>query len=352
MPDSSSTLLPIHDRLQIPGFSIGHEQDTVGKTGVSVILSPQGAVGAAEVQGTATGTRQFDSLVDPGHIASRVHGLVFAGGSGFGLGAADGVVSFLESRSAGFDTGVRRVPLVPTAILFDLAFGDAQVAPTAGMAQQAAENASDGQQAMGSIGAGTGATVGKANGPACAMKGGIGFAACEIPGGAQVAVLVVVNSLGDVVDPSNGEPVAGCRISPDSRQRDSARRLLLNPPPEHAWDGNTTLVAVLTDAGLSRVALQKVCTMAFGGVSRAIDPALTQYDGDLVVALSMGERSAHPHQVGVAAQILVAEAIVRAVVEADGFGLLPNTRASIKSAAMPGATTGRTTSTAASKDRP
>ena len=322
--------LEIHNRLEISGLSIGHQHDGVGKTGVSVILCPQGAVGAAEVRGTATGTRQFDALVNPGHIASRVHGLVFAGGSGFGLAAADGVVSFLEAMGSGFNAGIRQVPLVPTAILFDLAFGDSQVAPTAEMASQAASMAIAGVQPMGSIGAGTGATVGKAKGLTCAMKGGVGFTASQLPGdpstAARVAVLAAVNALGDIVSPSTGQLIAGCRVSAEGTEWARARRLLLDPPVEHAWDGNTTLIAVMTDAELSRNDLAKVCTMAFAGVSRAVDPALTQYDGDLVVALSTGGRSAHAHQVGVAAQALVAEAIVAAVIHADGFGLLPSAK--------------------------
>lgn len=315
--------LKTHDRLEIHGFSIGHAGGTEGMTGVSVVLCPAGAVAAAEVRGTATGTRQFDSLIDPGHIATRAHAVVLAGGSGFGLGCSDGVVAWLESQGAGFDSGVRLVPLVPTAILFDLAFGDPKAVPSPEMARSAAEAAVGGVQPQGSLGAGTGATVGKANGPECGMKGGIGFSACTLDDGTGVAVLVAVNALGDVVDPISSHPVAGCRVAADSLERDSSSRILLEPHDGHAWDSNTTLVVVMTDAALGRTQVRKVCAMAFGGVARALDPALTEYDGDLVVALSLGDRTAHAHQVGVAAQQLTGEAIVNAVRAADGFGLLP-----------------------------
>ncbi len=302
--------------------------DLAGKTGVTVILCPDGAAGAADVRGSATGTRQFDSLVDAGHVAGNVHGLVFAGGSGFGLGCADGVVAHLEEDGAGFTTGYRCVPIVPTAILFDLAFGDATAVPTVAMAADAARAAAAGEQRCGSVGAGIGATVGKANGPACAMKGGFGFAAGQVPGGARVAIAAAVNALGDVRDPLTGEPIAGCRTAPNGVERASARELLLQPPSEHAWvknsrQGNTTLVAIMTDAALSRAELKKVCVMAFAGLGRCLDPALSEFDGDLVVALSHGEVDAHAHQVGIAAQDLVGEAIVAAVQEADGFGIVP-----------------------------
>ena len=147
-------LITSHD-LTIPGLTIGHGTDLHGKTGVTVLLCPEGATAAAEVRGTATGSRQFDSLRRSHHVASKAHAIVLAGGSGYGLSAADGVVSWLEERGYGFDTGVRMVPLVPTAILFDLAFGDSQAAPTQEQVAEALASASAGPQPSGSIGAGT-----------------------------------------------------------------------------------------------------------------------------------------------------------------------------------------------------
>lgn len=317
-------LLTSHE-LTIPGLSIGHGSDFVGKTGVTVLLCPEGAVAAAEVRGTATGTRQFDSLRRTHHVASRAHAVVLAGGSGYGLSAADGVVDWLEERGHGFETGVRLVPLVPTAILFDLAFGDSRAAPTPELTAEALASATDGQQPSGSIGAGTGATVGKALGPDCGMKGGVGFASVTVPNGPTVAALVAVNAFGDVRLPETGQRIAGCRAEPDSREMVGAENVLAHMPAdqEHPWQGNTTLAVVMTDAAIDKPAARKVCEMAFGGFYRCFAPALGLFDGDLVVTLATGQVPAQLHQVGVLAERMVGEAIVRAVVEADGFGLLP-----------------------------
>jgi L-aminopeptidase/D-esterase-like protein len=318
---------PVRD-LTLAGFRIGHGSDTSGMTGVTVVLCPEGAVAAADVRGSATGTRQFDSLVASHHLATRAHAVVLAGGSGFGLAAADPVVEALAREGHGFDTGVARVPLVPTAILFDLGFGDPQARPGRMLVEQALRSAAGGPVGVGSLGAGTGATVGKALGRECGMKGGIGFASLAVAGGVTVAALVAVNAFGDVRDPATGAVVAGCRTAADSRQLASADRVLAAMPASaaHPWEGNTTLAVVLTDAVLDKRAALKVCQMAFGGLYRTLSPALSLYDGDLVVTLASGQRAAHLHQVAVLAERAVAEAILVAVREADGFGLLPAVR--------------------------
>lgn len=314
-------------RLRISGFSLGHGSDREGMTGVTVILCPEGATGAAEVRGSATGTRQFDSLTQMHHIATRCHGVVLSGGSGFGLAAADPVVEHLRAAGYGFDSGAGLVPLVPTAILFDLGLAGAARRAHAELAVEALA-AVDGEVACGSVGAGTGATVGKALSIERAMKGGFGFAAATLPSGLEVAAAVAVNAFGDVRDPQTGRIVAGCRTTPDGPEFASADRVLVSRPPDErpVWESNTTLAVVMTNAALSRVALRKVCEMAFGGLYRALLPALTLYDGDLVMALARGEHPAHLHQVGVLAEHLVAEAIVTAAREADGFGRLPAVR--------------------------
>ena len=314
--------------LTIAGFTIGHGSDTTGMTGVTVVLCPQGAVAAADLRGSATGTRQFDSLIGSHHLATRAHAVVLAGGSGFGLAAADAVVEALARDGHGFDAGVARVPLVPTAILFDLGFGDPLAHPGRALVEQALREARGGEVAVGSVGAGTGATVGKALGRDCGMKGGIGFASLAVAGGPTVAALAAVNAFGDVRDPDSGAIVAGCRAAPDSHRLVGAERVLAALPPAapNPWEGNTTLAVVMTDAALSKRAAQKVCQMAFGGLYRALAPALTLYDGDLVVTLATGERPAHVHQVGVLAERAVAAAILDGVRAADGFGLLPAVR--------------------------
>lgn len=333
-------LPPVSRRLSVPGVAIGHGSDTRGMTGATVILCPGGAVAAAEVRGSATGTRQFDSLVDPRHVATRIHAVVLAGGSGFGLSAADPVAAHLARRGCGFRTGFGVVPLVPTAILFDLAFGDAGARPGPELATRALEAATALEEGgptgdepgrevpVGSVGAGTGATVGKALGPERGMKGGFGFASVSVPGGPTVAAAVAVNAFGDVRDPATGRLVAGCRTAPDSLELASAERELAALPAgfDHAWEGNTTLAVVMTDAALTRTTASKVCQMAFGGLYRALAPAISLYDGDLVVTLAAGEVVAHPNQVGVLAAYAVERAIVTAVLEADGFGILPAAR--------------------------
>lgn len=330
-------------------------------TGATVILCPEGALGAAEVRGSATGTRQFDSLVLGHHLASRAHAVVLAGGSAFGLAASDPVSRWLEARGQGFETGAGVVPIVPTAILFDLGFGDPAARPTTPLVERAVEAAAgwgagltgsgpggagegDREVPVGSVGAGTGATIGKSRGPLCAMKGGFGFAALTstAPGvdpasRVTVAAAVAVNAFGDVRDPFSrrgaGEPesiglLAACRAAPDSRELVGSHRVAAALPPDldHPWQGNTTLAVVMTDADLSKAAALKVCQMAFGGLYRTLSPALSLYDGDVVVTLSRGDKKAHVNQVGVLAEHAVAHAIVRAVTAADGFGLLPAVR--------------------------
>jgi len=316
----------LHHSLTIPGVTIGHGSDTDGKTGVTVILCPEGAAAAADVRGTGTGTRQFDSLTVPHHLATRAHALVLSGGSGFGLASADAVVEHLEGSGQGFDTGVGVVPLVPTAILFDLAFGDPGARPTRDLVETAIQSATDGPMASGSIGAGTGATVGKCLGPPLGMKGGFGFASFTVENGPTVAAAVAVNAFGDVRDPNTGKTLAGCRREKGSLELAGAENVMAALPPEleHPWETNTTLAVVLTDADLSKGELRKVCDMAFGGLYRTVVPALSLYDGDLVATLATGHTPAHVHQVGVLAEEAVAQAIIRAVRQADGFGLLPS----------------------------
>lgn len=321
-PESTSpSWPPIHRRLTLPGFRLGHAGDDL--TGVTVILCPEGARAAAEVFGSATGTRQFDSMVLPQHVATRAHAFVLSGGSAFGLDAARPVSRWLVENGHGFATGLGPVPLVPTAILFDGSVMEAGRPEAAGrhpaLAERALAEALEGdaerEVPVGRVGAGTGASVGKARGIERAMYGGFGFAAATLPdGGPTVAAAVAVNAFGDVRD-LEGRPVAGVRRAPDSRELDPSPHLLAPPPPDqpHPWEGNTTLAVVLTDADLSKVALHKVCRMAFGGLFRTLVPALSLYDGDLVAALALGDKPAHVHQVAVLAERLVAEAILTGV---------------------------------------
>ncbi len=318
-------LPPLRHELTISGVSLGQGSDLAGKTGVTVILCPEGVTAVADVRGTGTGTRQFDSLTLPHHLATRAHAVVLSGGSGFGLASADPVVEHLEAEGRGFDTGLGVVPLVPTAILFDLAFGDAGARPTRELVETAIATASDGEIACGSVGSGTGATVGKCLGPRQGMKGGFGFASFTVDDGPTVAAAVAVNAFGDIRDPDTCETLAGCREATDSIELVGARNVMAALPSnsDHPWETNTTLAVVMTDADLSKLELRKVCEMAFGGLYRTVVPALSLYDGDLVVALATGKAPAHVHQIGALAEEAVAQAIAHGVRQADGFGLLP-----------------------------
>lgn len=202
---------------RVPGFALGHASDFKNVTGCSVILCPSGTVGSVDIRGSAAGTRQLDALQGL-HIVEEVHAVLISGGSAFGLDAAGGVMEFLEERGQGFDVAVTRVPIVPTAVIYDLSLGNCRVRPDKAMGYGACVAARTEVQGDGSIGAGTGASVGKLLGIRHAVKGGLGSACLEGPHGLLVAALAVVNAFGDVVDPQSGAIVAGARTTPESRE--------------------------------------------------------------------------------------------------------------------------------------
>lgn len=303
----------------IPGIKVGHASDLEALTGVTAILCEQGAVAGGDIRGSATGTQEWDTL-NPMHIAPVIHGVVFAGGSAFGLEAASGVRRYLSSKGIGFDTRVSKVPIVPGAILFDLGIGKSSVRPTREMGEVAAVAANDGPVKEGSVGAGTGATVGKAGGFRHAMKSGLGSYTVEL-GKILVSALAVVNAYGDVVDPLTGQVIAGARTAADSRE--FARSTTLVKKGAIATPGNTTLVAVSTNAKLTKVEATKLAQMGQQGMVRAIAPVHTTGDGDVVIAMSVGKERAPLNALGVAAAEAVAGAILRAVRMTPGAGGLP-----------------------------
>ena len=311
----------------LEGIAVGHHTLTQRPTGCTVVLAEAGAVAAVDVRGAAPGTRET-ALLDPVNTVQEVHAVVLAGGSAFGLAAADGVMRYLSERNVGFETGAARVPIVPAAILYDLGIGDPAIRPTADCGYRAAAAAGSGSVEEGSVGAGTGATVGKLGGPGRAMKGGLGTALVTLPGGARVAALMAVNAVGDVHDPETGALVAGVRTQ-DGREISGAREILRRPPPPTRRDGeNTTIGVVATNVALTQAQLGIVARMAHDGLARAVRPAHTPADGDTIFALSTG-RHAGPVsllQVGALAADVTAEAIVRAVREAAGIPGYPAVR--------------------------
>jgi L-aminopeptidase/D-esterase-like protein len=312
----------------VPGITVGHAVMDGRPTGCTVVLAgPAGAVAGVDVRGSAPGTRETD-LLDPVNTVDRVHGIVLAGGSAFGLDAASGVMRWLEEHDIGFDMRVARVPIVPAAILFDLSIGDARIRPDAGCGYRAAAAASDAPVAEGNLGAGAGATIGKARGLERAMKGGLGSAAIRQSGGLIVAALAAVNPYGDVIDPSSGAVVAGVRTE-DGRGLADLRRLMRGGTS--AGPGlreNTTLVIVATNARLSKTQATKVAQMAQDGLARAIWPVHTPADGDTAFALATGtlDADASVLDIGALAADAVADAIVRGARAATGLPGLPAAR--------------------------
>ncbi len=308
----------------IPGLQVGHAQDFEAATGCTVVLTPEGAVCGVDQRGGAPGTRETD-LLRPMHLVQQVHAILLTGGSAFGLAAADGVVSWLDAQQIGFDAGPARVPIVPAAVLFDLAIGRADVRPDGAMgyaACEAAANKVNGTQA-GTIGAGAGATVGNILGPAGRMKGGLGTTVIDLGDGRLVGALIVVNCFGDVVDPGSGQILAGARKLPEGRFADTIQ-ILKEMPGGFSGGRNTVIGVVATNVTLSKEAVNKVAQMAHDGLARAIRPAHTMFDGDTIFAVATGRRqAADVNLVGAFAAEATAEAIVEAVKKATPLAGVP-----------------------------
>jgi len=295
----------------VPGIRVGHWTDTEARTGCTVVLLPdEGAVAGVDVRGPAPGTRETD-LLRPGRLVERVHAICLCGGSAFGLGAADGVMRFLREREVGLPVGPVRVPLVPAAVVFDLATGRAAwPGPDDGYA--ACEAASAGTPAEGRVGAGTGTTVGKLLGPAGASPGGVGTASVRLPGGGVVGALAVVNAVGDVHG-RDGRVLVGAR-GPDGAPAGAWRTLLTSGRPQPPQAGSSTTIAVVaTDAALDKAGCRRLAEVAHDGLALAIRPAHTPFDGDTVFAVSAGGVAADPLTLGAAAAEAMWAAIERAV---------------------------------------
>jgi L-aminopeptidase/D-esterase-like protein len=318
----------------VPGIEIGQAQDDEALTGCTVILCRKGAVGGVDVRGSAPGTRETD-LLNPINLVDKVHAVVLAGGSAFGLDAAAGVMKYLAEQNIGYGFGARRVPIVPAAILFDLGISEIIRYPDAEMGYAAVSAAQGGPIPEGNIGAGTGATVGKIFGMAGAMKSGIGTASIEIGRGVVVGAIVAVNAFGDVLDPATGQIIAGARpaklgpvkLGGSGQFADTlkvmksfAGRTILSL----ATSGNTIIGVVATNAKFDKPQVTKIAQMANDGLARVIRPSHTMLDGDTIFALATGRRKADVSSVGAFAAEALALAIVRAVKSATPAGGLPS----------------------------
>ena len=301
----------MHDDItDIPGIRVGHDTNLEAATGCTVILCDTVAVGGVDVRGGAPATRETE-LLHPLNLVEQVDAVVLTGGSAYGLDAASGVMRYLEEQGLGYDTGVARIPIVPAAAIFDLGFGLASIRPDAEAGYQACKNATAEPVMQGNIGAGTGATVGKMAGPSFMMKGGLGSASTLLSDGTLVGALVVVNALGDIIDPQTQKVVAGAR-NPAGHGF-----LAANP------FGNTTIAVVATNASLTKGQTNKIAQMAHDGIAQTIRPAHTMFDGDTIFGLAMGPKlqimtnstiaASQVSTIGAAAATTLARAIIKAV---------------------------------------
>lgn len=296
----------------VPGVKVGHAEDKEGITGCSVILVEDGAVCGVDVRGSAPGTRETDAL-DPINEIQQVHGICLAGGSAFGLDAATGVMHYLEEQGVGVDAGVTKIPIVPSAVLFDLFIGDAHIRPPAQMGYEAAKNAKIGAFVNGNIGAGYGATVGKLAGPQFCMKGGLGSSSLIGKDGLIVGAMVAVNAVGDVKDPTTRTTIAGARNRATGQWLDSCSYLEEHGQSQALAGTNTTIGVVAMNAKLTKAEAKKIAQLAQNALARTIYPVHTMLDGDTIFVLGTGQQSYPVDYIGHLATKVVEEAIIAGV---------------------------------------
>ena len=326
MPFAKPQRMPSGSLTDVPGIQVGHFTHDKRPTGCTVVLTGEGAVAGVDVRGGGPGTRETD-LLRPEMSVKQVHAVVLSGGSAYGLATADGVMRYLEEKGIGYRVGPAVVPIVPAAILFDLRVGDPSIRPDASSGRQAAQAATSDPVAQGNVGAGAGATVGKLLGPSRAMKGGLGSASIELPGGLVVGALAVVNAVGDIVDPDTGALLAGARTADGKALANSMEQIRHGHGlMESAEAQNTTIGVVAANVTWTQSQATKVAQMAHDGLARAIRPVHMPFDGDTVFAIGAGGRQIDRQAlgyVGAVAADVMAQAVVSAVVHANGISGYP-----------------------------
>ncbi|WP_223555064.1 P1 family peptidase [Lysinibacillus sphaericus] len=300
----------------VPGVKVGHAENNEGITGCTVILVENGAVCGVDVRGSAPGTRETDAL-DPINEIDRVHGICLSGGSAFGLDAATGVMQYLEEQGVGVDAGVTTIPIVPSAVLFDLFIGDPKTRPTAKMGYDAAQSAIVGPFANGNTGAGYGATVGKLAGPQFCMKGGLGSAAIAGKNDLVVGAIVAVNAVGDIKDPNTRQILAGARNPKTGEWLDCCAYLEEYGQSEALPGTNTTIGVIAVNAKLTKAEAKKIAQLTQNALARTIYPVHTMLDGDTVFVLGTGDKTYSVDYLGHLATTVMEEAIVVGVKEAE-----------------------------------
>jgi L-aminopeptidase/D-esterase-like protein len=298
----------------VEGIKAGHFTETRRPTGCTVLIFEKGATAGVDVRGSAPGTRETDAL-SPVNTVQQVQAIVLSGGSAFGLDAASGVMRYLEEHGLGFHVGPVTVPIVPAAVIFDLAVGDPKIRPTAESGYKACQAASAGKVAEGNVGAGAGATVGKMFGQQFAMKSGIGTASIRVgKTGIVVGAIVAVNAVGDVLDPATGKIVAGARKADGSGFRDSMAQIREGYQVETLAGRNTTIGVVATNVAFDKTQMTKIAQMAQDGLARTINPSHTLSDGDTIFAVATGAVRTRANHGAIGA--IAAEAMERAVLRA------------------------------------
>lgn len=310
--------------VDVPGIEVGHFTNAVAQTGCTAVLAREGAIAGGVVRGLAPGTRETD-LLRPATLVEKAQAVLLAGGSAFGLAAADGVMRYLEEQGIGYDAGGVRVPIVPVAVLFDLSIGDPAIRPDATAGYTACQAASARERSQGNVGAGTGATVGKLMGMGKAMKAGLGTASVQA-GRLIVAALVAVNAFGDIMNPATGQIIAGARNQAGDGFLDTAKAMRGLVVRNVMAFRNTVIGVVATNARLDVAQANEVASAAHDGLARAVRPAHTLYDGDTIFALATGKVRAHQALVSDMAAEVMALAILNAIWAAEDAGGLPAAR--------------------------
>lgn len=310
------------DFTDIGGLKVGHAQNFDAATGCTVVLCEEGAVAGVDVRGGSPGTRETDAL-DPVNLRKSIHAVLLAGGSAFGLDAAAGVMQYLEERGVGRDVMVAKVPIVCGAILFDLKCGDYRIRPDKEMGYEACRNAGSGAVPAGSVGAGTGATIGKIRGLDYAMKGGIG-SFCLRTGELMVGAVMAVNCVGDIYEAKTNRLIAGV-LNDDKKTIGNTEALMVENyrNDKDIFSGNTVIGVVATNAVLTKAEANKLASVSQNGIARAVRPAHTSSDGDTIFTMATGKIKADPDVVGILAAHSVENAILQAVKNAESLGGYP-----------------------------
>lgn len=304
----------------VEGLKVGHSQSQEGITGCTAILCTQGATGGVDVRGGAPGTRETD-LFRAENMIDKVHAIVLSGGSAFGLEASTGVMKYLEEEGIGFNVGVARIPIVASAVIFDLAIGDSKIRPDSQMGYQAAKTASIRENRQGNVGCGMGATVGKIMGPRNAMKSGIGSASIKL-GELVVSAIVSVNSFGDIYNYKTGQQIAGV-YDYDNKRLLNTIDIMTNYDVNLGFSmENTTIGVIGTNAILTKAEANKISQMAHNGFARSINPVHSMMDGDTIFTMATNIVKSDVNIIGTLAAEVMSRAITNAIIHAKSIGSL------------------------------